>query len=96
MRVAAELGDRGGDIGGDDGDVEGKGYRRGGSDGEGVAEARADGDRIDRGWIYLLINFGFTGVWPENFSGEGGLVAGGGGSSPEKDEGERVFILVCV
>ncbi|GKB69544.1 hypothetical protein Tco_0930956 [Tanacetum coccineum] len=49
-------GDRGGDIGGGDGDVEGRGCRRGGSDGEGVAEAveaRAGGDRIDRGWIYL-------------------------------------------
>ncbi|GKG41679.1 hypothetical protein Tco_0473430, partial [Tanacetum coccineum] len=61
--------------------------------GEGVAEvveARAGGDRIDREWIYLFINFGIAGVWPENFSGDSGLVAGGGGSSPEKDEGERV------
>ncbi|GJY64475.1 hypothetical protein Tco_0465935 [Tanacetum coccineum] len=56
--------------------------------GEGVAEAveaRAGGDRIDREWIYLFINFGFAGVWPENFSGDGGLVAGGGGSSSEKE-----------
>ncbi|GJZ44200.1 hypothetical protein Tco_0591455 [Tanacetum coccineum] len=38
-------------------------------------KARELGDRVDR---EMGTNFGFAGVWPENFSGGGGLVAGGG------------------
>ncbi|GJS93734.1 hypothetical protein Tco_0800702 [Tanacetum coccineum] len=83
-------GDRGGDIGGDDGYVEGRGCRQGGSDGEGVAEeveARADGDRIDRGWIYSFYKFWHSPrLDGKLFRAMVGLVAGGVGVVRKKDE----------